>query len=101
MNTQLKSQTSPIDIPKSGLLSPQELSSDEKILDWLTTYDYKSRHHELRRVRARDTGSWFLESEQFKGWLNIPFPGRRLRVSNVLWCYVSRHSDSSDALTKI
>lgn len=88
MNSQLRGQTTPIDIPNSGFLSPMD--SDERhflVLDWLTSFDYQSRHHELSRVRAPHTGAWFLESNAFKSWLGHPSPGSKIRPSNVLWCH--------------
>ncbi|KAF2707829.1 ankyrin, partial [Pleomassaria siparia CBS 279.74] len=56
------------------------------ILDWLTTFDYQSRHNELSRVHAPNTGSWFLKSDAFNSWMGHPNPGSKARPSNVLWC---------------
>ncbi|KAF2008073.1 hypothetical protein P154DRAFT_15308 [Amniculicola lignicola CBS 123094] len=87
LNTQLsqKGPASPTEHP-SNILSLPEPSS-RGVLDWLTSFDYQSRHSELCRVRAPHTGNWFLDSSEFKAWLSgQPPKGTRHRPSNVLWC---------------
>ncbi|KAF2655446.1 ankyrin [Lophiostoma macrostomum CBS 122681] len=86
MSTQIRGQTTPIEI-KANLLSPHDASTT-LVLDWLTGYDYQNRHHELCRVRTPHTGAWFYESEEFKAWaLGASRPGSKVRPSNVLWCH--------------
>ena len=38
-----------------------------KILDWLAPY-FATRHEELKKVRAEDSGKWFLQSNEFTYW---------------------------------
>ncbi|OAA63782.1 ankyrin repeat-containing domain protein [Cordyceps fumosorosea ARSEF 2679] len=51
-----------------------------RILDWLSTARYDARHAILRRERAKNTGSWLLESARFTQWRD------GLAASRVLWC---------------
>jgi hypothetical protein len=41
-----------------------------KIGEWLSSGYLSTRHEELRRTRAKDSGQWFLNSEEFLGWAN-------------------------------
>jgi len=57
-------------------------------LDWLSTFDYQSRHEELRRLRAPGTGTWLLDdSEAFKTWASGCAADGQKRPNNVLWCH--------------
>jgi ankyrin repeat domain-containing protein 50 len=75
----------------------------EVMLEWLGAPDPSVRHHEIRRQRAQNTGSWLLEGKAFQGWHNanssffwlhgIPGCGKCFLTSAVI-DYVQRHRDS-------
>jgi hypothetical protein len=37
-------------------------------LEWISTIDPQTRHQDIRRNRTKDTGDWFLRTEQFIKW---------------------------------
>lgn len=41
----------------------------DKILKWLTPIDYALQQNTCDRSRPSETGTWFLESTEFKAWL--------------------------------
>ena len=44
------------------------LEKQRKILDWLSTENYSTRHKELRKTRIENSGKWFLNSNEFTSW---------------------------------
>lgn len=42
---------------------------DRNILNWLADSDYGSQHRDYFSKRQQGTGQWFMESEEYKGWL--------------------------------
>ncbi len=40
----------------------------QALLDWLTSSNYPAQQATLARTRQEGTGSWFIESEEFKTW---------------------------------
>ncbi|SJL14212.1 uncharacterized protein ARMOST_17667 [Armillaria ostoyae] len=72
---------------KDGVLQQQILEQKaqaEKLLisviTWLTDLNFKSVQAEKLSQRVGDTGSWFLESEQFRQWVDGS------ATSSCLWC---------------
>lgn len=65
-----------------------------EILDWLTRTDYGPQQSDYFNRRQPDTGNWFLESGEFKDWLNtsmqllfcpgIPGAGKTILTSIVV-----------------
>ncbi len=41
-----------------------------RIIVWLTDLNFKSIQAEKLSKRVKDTGCWFLESEQFRQWVD-------------------------------
>ncbi|OCL04595.1 ankyrin repeat protein, partial [Glonium stellatum] len=52
------------------LLHRQHAHEDNTILDWLTPIDYAPQQSGFIARRQEGTGKWFLDSKQFKEWLN-------------------------------
>ena len=50
-----------------------------KILDWISSVDFSSRHKAVSNERVENSGTWFLRSDAYKNWLNGT-------ASNVLCC---------------
>jgi hypothetical protein len=40
------------------------------ILEWISPVDFSSRHEALSRERVEKTGTWLLQSDAFRNWLN-------------------------------
>ncbi|KAI0161909.1 ankyrin repeat-containing domain protein [Hypoxylon sp. FL1284] len=54
-----------------SLASRRDVPKEQKLqvmLEWLGAPDPSSRHNELRRKRAKDTGLWLLNSDAFQAW---------------------------------
>ena len=41
---------------------------NKEILDWISPFDFYIRHRELQYQTIKDSGRWFVESEQFTTW---------------------------------
>src|SRR5437762_5691441 len=41
-----------------------------KILDWISTSDFSSRHNAVSSERVENSGTWFLQSDAYQNWLN-------------------------------
>jgi hypothetical protein len=59
------------------IVQPQ-LDQELRILDWLSPLNFKISQSEFSKKRAKGTGQWLLESQEFKTW--------RDDVSELLWC---------------
>lgn len=54
----------------------------EKVLDWISTLEYESKHNAIRLPRVAGTGEWLLDTENFMAWrMGEEWP-------SVLWCMV-------------
>jgi hypothetical protein len=51
----------------------------EKILEWISSVDFSSRHEAVSKERVENSGTWFLQSDAYQNWLNGA-------ASNVLCC---------------
>ncbi|KAH0536261.1 hypothetical protein FGG08_006856, partial [Glutinoglossum americanum] len=51
------------------------------IRDWLSPFDHRRRHNDIRSKRIDGTGGWILETPQFQSWRNQPDAER------YLWCH--------------
>jgi Cdc6-like AAA superfamily ATPase len=68
--------------------------TDSQLLNWLTPVDYGPRQHYLLSIRQPGTGRWFLDSEEFRTWLQnskhtlfcpgIPGAGKTILTSIVV-----------------
>jgi hypothetical protein len=47
----------------------QQLQQLQVILDWVSPTDFPAQQHDIISRSQEDTGKWFLESPEFKGWL--------------------------------
>lgn len=52
------------------LVHIQHSQEQRAILDWLTLVDYAPQHNDFISRQQRGTGQWFLESTQYKTWLD-------------------------------
>ncbi|KAH0528099.1 hypothetical protein TsFJ059_003003 [Trichoderma semiorbis] len=52
------------------LVHKQHSQEQRAILDWLTLVDYAPQHNDFISRQQRGTGQWFLESTQYKTWLD-------------------------------
>ncbi|KAF5643391.1 ankyrin protein [Fusarium tjaetaba] len=52
--------------------SNQSRRDDIKILDWLTTIDYGLQQSEFQKVQQPGTGSWLLDTSEYRTWLETP-----------------------------
>ncbi|KAF1828738.1 hypothetical protein BDW02DRAFT_206603 [Decorospora gaudefroyi] len=85
----------------------------EDILRWLTSYDHASKHHDIFSKRQEGTGTWFLESEEYRDWLSksgsqkilctgVPRAGKTTLTSIVIDDLQRRcHADRSVAVAYI
>jgi hypothetical protein len=47
----------------------QKLRKHETIMQWLSPTDFPAQQHDIITRRQEGTGQWFLDSPEFKGWL--------------------------------
>lgn len=43
---------------------------ESQILDWLSTYPYSQKHHDVRAGRVPGSGQWLLHHAMFQAWLD-------------------------------
>jgi hypothetical protein len=51
-----------------------EIEKREKILEWLSPGSFTTKHEQLRKTRVEGTGQWFLDSDEFRHWVNGAAP---------------------------
>ncbi|KAH7112350.1 hypothetical protein EDB81DRAFT_670829 [Dactylonectria macrodidyma] len=70
------------------------------ILDWLTPVDYAIRHSNLINRQQEGTGTWLLNSDEYKGWIEtgstlfcpgIPGAGKTILTSMVVQDLVTHY----------
>lgn len=66
----IKTDTSTIKEHTEKLVRIERNQEEQRILNWLTPQDYAPQQHEILRTCKSGTGRWFLESEEYKSWLN-------------------------------
>ncbi|KAL8869919.1 MAG: hypothetical protein Q9174_003911, partial [Haloplaca sp. 1 TL-2023] len=79
--------------------------SMRKIDQWLNPVNHDSNHEAAVKLRHKSTGSWFLEGDAFKKWLNetntflclraIPGAGKTILISSVVE-FLKEHVRSPD-----
>ncbi|KAF5712420.1 ankyrin protein [Fusarium mundagurra] len=50
----------------------QNKKDDIKILNWLTSVDYGLQQSEFQKVQQPGTGSWLLDTSEYRTWLETP-----------------------------
>ena len=50
-------------------LDAQQLQQHHNIMHWLSPTDFPAQQHDTISRRQEGTGQWFLDSPEFKGWL--------------------------------
>ena len=50
----------------------------QKILDWLSPFNFASKQIDILNRRQERTGNWFLNADEFKQWIS--------GTSRMLWC---------------
>lgn len=65
-----------------------DVSGEEcrRILDWLSTTDMEQKQQDMFSLHQEGTCSWFLQSEEFTGWLE------KDEANPLLWCPGDRES---------
>jgi hypothetical protein len=53
----------------SAVLRDVEKDKRRKILNWLSTGS-NTRHEELKKCTVKNSGQWFLGTEEYKGWVD-------------------------------
>lgn len=51
------------------ILDDVRLQRRQKVLEWLADDDFSIRHNELQNTRAENSGQWFVESKEFRNWV--------------------------------
>jgi hypothetical protein len=54
------------------IISRKPAKLDLQALDWLTTTDYRLQQSDYRALRQPGTGSWLLETTEYRTWLDTP-----------------------------
>ncbi|CAI7668312.1 unnamed protein product [Penicillium bialowiezense] len=77
----------------------------QHILDWLTPNDFSQTQNDLLSKTQEGTGAWFLQSDEFKTWLDSPrctllcpgIPGAgKSFMSSIVVDYLKREKQSPD-----
>lgn len=42
---------------------------ENRLYDWLSSYPYSQKHHDVRASRISGTGQWLLNHAKFHAWL--------------------------------
>ncbi|KAK9784357.1 putative NACHT domain-containing protein [Seiridium cardinale] len=76
------------------LIHHEESGRRSTVLDWLTTVDYTSQQHLSSSSRESETGSWFLDSIEYRNWFQgqspllfcpgIPGAGKTILTSAII-----------------
>ncbi|KAJ6072623.1 hypothetical protein N7467_010708 [Penicillium canescens] len=45
---------------------------NQHVLDWITPIDFSKKQNDLLSQTQEGTGAWFLQSDEFRSWLNSP-----------------------------
>ncbi|RYP66703.1 hypothetical protein DL771_007636 [Monosporascus sp. 5C6A] len=53
----------------SALHDTQYLQRHDEIMQWLSPTDFPAQQHDIISRKQEGTGQWFLDSAEFKGWL--------------------------------
>jgi hypothetical protein len=81
----------------------QSLQQHHAIMEWLSPIDFPAQQHDIITRRQKGTGQWFLDSAEFKRWLQgsektlfcpgIPGAGKTMiaaiavdHLSGTIWC---------------
>lgn len=77
---------------KNQTLKLQDQSSArmrERVVSWISDFDYGQKHFSVRQPRVEGTGSWLWEQPDFVEWRD------GTASSNVLWCHGIQGSGKS------
>ncbi|KAI5810810.1 hypothetical protein BZA77DRAFT_271005, partial [Pyronema omphalodes] len=61
-------------------------SEIDEILQWLSPINHETRHRHIRLKRIKDTGDWFLRTDEFKNWRDHR-QGDEVVKNNILGVY--------------
>jgi hypothetical protein len=76
---------------KGNYLNPPEVHAAnclaekrKHVLDWLSSFDHKTKHTYIKSKRVENSARWFFQDENFKAWMT----GRKgaSLASNTLYC---------------
>jgi len=42
----------------------------ETVIDWISDFNYHARHDQMAKLRFYGTGRWFIETEEYRTWVN-------------------------------
>ncbi|KAF8416031.1 ankyrin repeat-containing domain protein [Tirmania nivea] len=71
-------------------------------IQWLSPLEPQKRHEDVRKVRVKGTGNWFLQAEKFQTWLSVDDAGcdstaARPRTSAILqYCDYRDQKDQTE-----
>jgi hypothetical protein len=65
----IKDDTESIQASTTAIRDAQAIEHHQTIMQWLSPTDYPAQQHDIITRRQEGTGQWFLESPEFKEWL--------------------------------
>lgn len=68
----IKGDTGVVRTNVATIRQEQDLARHNKILEWLSPYNYPLQQSDLIRRRQEGTGLWFLETTRFQTWMKEP-----------------------------
>lgn len=71
------------------LQTERQIQDREKVLKWISNFEYEKKHHAIRTPRVEETGDWLLKTHQFQRWRD------EVESDNVLWCHGIQGSGKS------
>jgi hypothetical protein len=54
------------------MLDAEERKHHETIMNWLSESNYPTQQYDIISRKEKGTGKWFLDSQEFKGWVQGP-----------------------------
>jgi hypothetical protein len=66
----IQASTIAIEADTAAIRYAQSLQRHTAIIEWLSPTDFPSQQHDINSRRQTGTGQWFLETTEFKKWLD-------------------------------
>ena len=87
------------------LLRLRQVEDYEKVLQWISSFDYTKKHKAASSLRFPGTGTWILQSDLFEQWhrgnlqtllcYGIPGAGKTILASSIIDYLLSEHAPGS------
>lgn len=68
----MKDALPPLQADTAAIREAQDLQKHTTIVEWLSPTDFPAQQHDIISRREDGTGQWFLDTVEFKGWLDGP-----------------------------